>query len=94
MHKFEYFFLNEEASEAGSGSGFNQATATPEEIAQRLAVSEGSFIEADKEVKVDIAETASKAKESLSKKYDIIFLDIGLPDKDGVTILGVVKELR
>ena len=60
MHNFEYFFLNEENNGENSGDGFNQATATPEEIAQRLSVSEGSFIEADKADKVDVTETAKE----------------------------------
>lgn len=44
MHNFEYFFLNEEANDGGNG-GFNQSTATPEEIAARLSSPEGGFIE-------------------------------------------------
>lgn len=40
---------------------------------------------------VDIAETALEAKNLLASGHDIIFLDIGLPDKDGFTL---AQEIR
>lgn len=40
---------------------------------------------------VTIASTAQQALECLHSKYDVIFLDIGLPGKDGITL---AKELR
>ena len=96
MHNFEYFFLNEENNGENGGDGFNQATATPEEIAQRLSVSEGSFIEADK---VDVTETAEEkaAREALeqSKKapetftvspvWDVLKADEGFTMPEGIT---------
>lgn len=99
MHNFEYFFLNEENNGENGGDGFNQATATPEEIAQRLSVSEGSFIEADKADKVDVTETAEEkaAREALeqSKKapetftaspvWDVLKADEGFTMPEGIT---------
>ena len=41
---------------------------------------------------VDIAESGLKAKGLLKKKYDIIFLDIGLPDKDGITLTYEIRN--
>lgn len=98
MHKI-FYLLQQEAGDDNGGGGFNQATATPEEIAQRLSVSEGSFIEADKEVKVDVTETAEQktAREALeqSKKpaetfiespiWNVLKADEGFTMPEGIT---------
>ena len=42
---------------------------------------------------VDIAETALEAKNLITNHYyDIIFLDIGLPDKDGATLAYEIRN--
>jgi CheY-like chemotaxis protein len=43
--------------------------------------------------KVDAAETGTLALEYANKnKYDIIFMDIGLPDIDGLSIIRRIRE--
>lgn len=44
---------------------------------------------------VTLAEDATQAMEKINRKYDIIFLDIGLPDLDGCELAKkIVKELN
>ena len=43
---------------------------------------------------VDIAETAEKALEYLDEnKYTLIFLDIGLPDRNGIELMQEINNL-
>jgi two-component system aerobic respiration control sensor histidine kinase ArcB len=42
--------------------------------------------------KVDIAECASKAITMLHQSYDIIFVDIGLPDMNGFELIKMMRE--
>ncbi len=44
--------------------------------------------------RVDLAATAKEALNKVStKQYDIIFMDIGLPDHDGLTVSSMIREL-
>ena len=57
-------------------------------IAQKM----GKFILLGLGCQVDVVETGYKALEMFEKtQYDLIFMDIGLPDIDGV---NVTKEIR
>ena len=42
--------------------------------------------------KVDIAETALKAKKVINDSYDIVFLDIGLPDENGIVLAQEIRD--
>lgn len=98
MHKI-FYLLHDEAGDDNGGGGFNQATATPEEIAQRLTVSEGAFVEPDKVDKVDVTETEEQktAREALeqSKKspetftaspiWNVLKADEGFTMPEGIT---------
>ena len=45
--------------------------------------------------KVDAVETGTLALEYVSKtNYDIIFMDIGLPDLDGLSVIQRIREAR
>jgi len=47
----------------------------------------------DLSCKVDVATTAQQAIGLLKNQYDIIFMDIGLPDKDGIALAREIKEV-
>ena len=40
----------------------------------------------------DIAETGKRAIELSVKKYDLIFMDIGLPDIDGISVTKKIRK--
>jgi CheY-like chemotaxis protein len=42
--------------------------------------------------KVDIAEHANHALKMLTKKYDLLFVDIGLPDIDGFELIKIIRK--
>ena len=42
--------------------------------------------------KVDIADCAKEALEKVKKPYDIVFMDIGLPDMDGFQVVEKIRE--
>jgi len=41
---------------------------------------------------VDVADSASQAIELANNQYDIIFMDLGLPDKSGVLVSKEIRE--
>lgn len=44
---------------------------------------------------VDTADTGAQALEFINKKrYDVIFLDLGLPDTDGLTLAEAIRKME
>jgi CheY-like chemotaxis protein len=46
------------------------------------------------ECKVDVTDSAKKALDMLSEKYDILFVDIGLPDINGFELIKRIRQLN
>lgn len=60
-------------------------------IAQKVA----SLTLAQLNCETDIAETGAQALELASKqRYDIIFVDLGLPDTDGATVTKTIRRTK
>lgn len=59
-------------------------------IAQKMAVMELAPLHMD----IDVAGTGAQALELLSEvRYDLVFMDLGLPDMDGLTITQVIRNM-
>lgn len=60
-------------------------------IAQRAAV----MLLTQLNCEVDVAETGAQALEwILKKKHDLIFMDIGLPDMDGIAVTKKIRAIE
>jgi two-component system aerobic respiration control sensor histidine kinase ArcB len=46
------------------------------------------------ECKVDVTDSAKKALDMLSEKYDILFVDIGLPDINGFELIKRIRQIN
>lgn len=61
----------------------------------RIAVIVASSILTSLDCLVDVAATGAEALKLVSqKKYDLILMDIGLPDTDGITLTKQIREQK